>query len=238
MANEPWNEVAYKFFSGGTTIPTSGGGTGATSTKVQGADAAGAAITGNPVLDGGKTTAANPTYVADTVNPLSLTTAGGLRTAVFSAGGQPVSADIPNADNIGAGTYAGLVVMSFPYVFDGVNFDRARGDSANGTMVQGAGTEYETVAASVTDQILGATGAVGDLFVTLIIVPATVSPGAVSITDGNGAAITVFAGGATSVTDLKPIVVPLNLKSVNSTTPGWKVTTGSNVSAIGIGNFT
>jgi hypothetical protein len=101
-----------------------------------------------------------------------------------------------------------------------------------------AGTDYETVAASQTAQMLGATGAVGDYLAGVLIVPATTSPGAVSIKDGNGSAITIFTGGAASVATLQPFFVPLGAKCVASATPGWQVTTGANVSAIGVGSFT
>jgi hypothetical protein len=94
--------------------------------------------------------------------------------------------------------------------------------------------EYETVAASQTAQVLGATGATGDYLAGLLIIPATTSPDAVSILD-NATSITVFAGGASSVSDLKPFFLPLRMKSVSG---AWKVTTGANVSCIGIGNFT
>lgn len=98
------------------------------------------------------------------------------------------------------------------------------------------GGEYETVAASQTDQVLGATGAAGDYFDSILIVPATTSPGAVSIKDGSGgSSITIFTGGATSVSNLVPFAVSLGLRA---TSTGWRVTTGANVSAIGIGNFT
>lgn len=97
-------------------------------------------------------------------------------------------------------------------------------------------TEYETVAASQTAQVLGATGAVGDYLAGLLIVPATTAAGNVSITDGNGSAISVFVTG--TLADLTPIYIPLGIKAVNATTPGWKVTTGANVSVIGTGNFT
>jgi hypothetical protein len=100
------------------------------------------------------------------------------------------------------------------------------------------GTDYETVAAGQSDQIMGATGAVGDYLAGVLIVPATTSPGAVSIKDGNGSGITVFAGGSGSVLSLHPFFVPIGAKCVASTTPGWKITTGSNVSAIGVGKFT
>lgn len=101
-----------------------------------------------------------------------------------------------------------------------------------------AGTDYETVAASQSEQPMGATGAVGDYLAGVLIVPATTSPGAVSVKDGNGSAITIFAGGAGSVATLHPFFVPIGARCVAATTPGWKITTGANVSAVGVGAFT
>ncbi len=95
--------------------------------------------------------------------------------------------------------------------------------------------DYETVAASQTAQVLGPTGATGDFLAGLLIVPATTSPGAVSIKDGSGSAITVFAGGASSVSNLVPFFVYIG---ANSTAGAWSVTTGTNVSVIGVGSFT
>lgn len=95
--------------------------------------------------------------------------------------------------------------------------------------------EYETVAASQTDQMLGPTGAVGDSLAGMLIIPATTSPGAVSIEDGS-TNTTVFAGGSNSVSSLVPFYIPLmNIKTVSG---GWEVTTGANVSVIAFGNFT
>lgn len=94
---------------------------------------------------------------------------------------------------------------------------------------------YETVAASQTDQVMGSTGAAGDYLAGILIVPATTSPGAVSIKDGSGSSITIFTGGATSVSNLIPFIVPICGTSTNG---AWKVTTGANVSAIASGNFT
>ena len=96
------------------------------------------------------------------------------------------------------------------------------------------GMDYETVAASQTAQVLGPTGALGDHIARLIIVPATTSPGNVLLLD-NATSITVFTGGATSVSSLTPIVVDLNMTSVSG---AWKVTTGANVSVIAVGVFT
>ncbi len=100
-------------------------------------------------------------------------------------------------------------------------------------------TDYETVAASQTDQVLGPTaGKKGSILERLVIVPATTSPGAVSIKDGaGGSAITVFPGGASSVADLKPIEIDLGMLARTAIDGGWRVTTGTNVSAIGIGRF-
>lgn len=96
--------------------------------------------------------------------------------------------------------------------------------------------DYETVAASQADQIMGATGAIGDYLAGVLIVPAQIDCGVVSIKDGSGSVITVFAGGATTnLVALIPFFVPLGIKCMGA---GWKVTTGVGVSAIGVGNFT
>lgn len=96
----------------------------------------------------------------------------------------------------------------------------------------------EYVAASQTDQILGATGAVGDFLSGLLIIPGTTSPGAVEIQDADGTARVVFTGGASSVSSLVPFFVPIQAKCTGATTPGWKVTTGANVTVWASGNFT
>lgn len=92
---------------------------------------------------------------------------------------------------------------------------------------------YETVAASQTDQALGATGAAGDQLAGLLIVPATTGAGTVSIKDGSGSGINVFVTG--TLADLTPIWLPLGIRS---TSGAWKVTTGANVSVIAVGSFT
>jgi hypothetical protein len=95
-------------------------------------------------------------------------------------------------------------------------------------------SEYETVAAGQTAQTLGATGGSGDYISGILVVPATTSPGNVLLLD-NAISITVFTGGASSVSNLTPFMIPLGMISVSG---AWKITTGSNVSCIGIGNFT
>jgi hypothetical protein len=103
-----------------------------------------------------------------------------------------------------------------------------------GLSVVQTGVPYVLCPASATTP-LGVAGAVGDVINSIVIVPATTSPGAVQIKDGAGAAITIFAGGATSVADLKPFAIPFNVQSMAA--GGWSVVTGANVSAIATGNF-
>ena len=99
--------------------------------------------------------------------------------------------------------------------------------------VQARNPDYETVAASAPDQVMGATGAAGDYLSHVLIQPATTSPGNVIIKDGT-TTIYTFPGGASSVTTLIPFAVPLGLTAVT----GFKITTGTNVSAVGVGDFT
>ena len=92
----------------------------------------------------------------------------------------------------------------------------------------------EAVAAGQTDQVLGSTGARGDWLEFLLVVPASTSPGAVSIKDGAGNAITVFAGGAGSLSGLASFAIPIACISEDG---AWKVTTGANVSVLAVGEF-
>lgn len=95
--------------------------------------------------------------------------------------------------------------------------------------------EYEDVAASQNEQVLGATGNRGDYLSHLIIVPATTSPGAVTLLDGNSGKI-LFSGGASSVSNLVPFTLFCGFDSLND--GGFKVTTGANVSVRAVGDFT
>lgn len=99
-----------------------------------------------------------------------------------------------------------------------------------------ASFEYETVAASATDQILGATGGVGDYLEGLLCVVATAATSQVQIKDGNGSAITVLPNAVGA--GVGTYFVPIGLLTVNATTPGWKITTAAGVSVIGTGKFT
>lgn len=95
-------------------------------------------------------------------------------------------------------------------------------------------TDYETVAASQTDQILGPAGAVGNVIDKIIVSVATAATSTCSIKDGNGSAIVITAAN----TPIGVYTVLLGARCVNATTPGWKVTTGAGCTAVAVGRFT
>ncbi len=107
-------------------------------------------------------------------------------------------------------------------------------DTTTASPVKPGGRDHETVAASQTDQVLGPTGAPGDILDGMLVVPASLSPGAVSIEYG-ATNITVFAGGTDSLLTLHPFWIELG--SIASVGGGWEVTTGANVSVIAVGDF-
>src|SRR4029077_7611098 len=100
------------------------------------------------------------------------------------------------------------------------------GGSSDATLLNFGAGEYETVAASQTAQVLGPTGAAGDYISGILVQPANTSPGGIALLDG-ATSMTVFTGGAGSVSNLVPFFIPLGMISVNG---AWKITTGANVS--------
>lgn len=115
----------------------------------------------------------------------------------------------------------------------------AGGDGTTGASVTNPvpvdweGREYETVAASATNQALGATGAIGDTLEGLWVVPTTTAPGAISVKDGSDAAMEVFAGGTIASVIGWWINYPLK-----SRTGAIQITTGANVKVTAFGKFT
>lgn len=98
-------------------------------------------------------------------------------------------------------------------------------------VIEGVG-EYETVAASQTNQVLGSTGAAGDYLHRLICVITTSTGTQVQIKDGSGTAFTVLPTGLAAPGFF---VIPLGIKS---TLGAWQVTTGANVAVVAVGAFT
>ena len=96
--------------------------------------------------------------------------------------------------------------------------------------VQVGGSDYETVAASKTDQVLGGTGSVGDFLSRLVITAATGATATVSIKDGAGAAIPIVPVLAAAGC----FVIEIGARSTNG---AWKVTTGAGASVVAVGKF-
>lgn len=96
--------------------------------------------------------------------------------------------------------------------------------------VHRAGMEYETVAASQTAQVLGATGAAGDYIDHLVVSVATAATSTVTLLDG-ATSITITAAN----TPIGVYNVDLGLISVSG---AWKITTGAGATVIAVGNFT
>jgi hypothetical protein len=97
------------------------------------------------------------------------------------------------------------------------------------------GSEYETVAASQTNQVMGATGAAGDYLSHVIVSPATAGCGVVTILDNATTIVAFPGGGTTALSNLIPFIIPVG---ITSTSGAWKITTGANVSCVAVGNFT
>lgn len=94
--------------------------------------------------------------------------------------------------------------------------------------------EYEDVAASQSDQVIGTGGLnAGQHLSHVIVFPATTSPGAVTLKDGGGSKV-IFAGGADSVTSLIPFTIYFG---INSGAGAFSITTGANVSVRAVGDF-
>lgn len=94
-------------------------------------------------------------------------------------------------------------------------------------------SSYETIAASQTDQVLGASGGSGDYLERLVITVNTAATAIVQIQDGAGTEITIMPnnpGGGIGV-----YVVELD---IYSKTGPWKITTGAGSTVLAIGDFT
>lgn len=92
-------------------------------------------------------------------------------------------------------------------------------------------TMYEAVAVSQSDQVIGPTGAAGDLLERVIVSVATAATGTCSIKDGGGSAIPLTAANT-------PIGVYIVNLGIRSSSGAWKVTTGAGATALAVGKFT
>jgi mannose/fructose/N-acetylgalactosamine-specific phosphotransferase system component IID len=95
-------------------------------------------------------------------------------------------------------------------------------------------TDYETVAASQTNQVCGPVGGTGDVITRLVITVATAATAATSLKDGSLTAVTVLPnspGGGIGV-----YVVDFG-EGMRSTSGAWQVTTGAGATAYCVGRF-
>lgn len=94
-------------------------------------------------------------------------------------------------------------------------------------------TKYETVAASQTDQALGATGKAGDILQSITVTVATAATGTCSIKDGSGSSITLTAAN----TPIGVYTIKFGTEGVRSLAGAWSVTTGAGATALAVGQF-
>ena len=89
---------------------------------------------------------------------------------------------------------------------------------------------YETVAPSQTAQILGSTGAKGDIVTNLIITVSATATSTVALID-NATSYTLVAANT-------PIGVYMLTLDAQSVSGAWKITTGAGASVFATGQFT
>jgi hypothetical protein len=95
--------------------------------------------------------------------------------------------------------------------------------------VQIGGTEYETVAASQTNQVLGGTGAKGDFISRAIITVVTAATSTVTLTDGTTGIVIMAANTAIGCYSIE--------LGMRAATGPWKITTGAGATVIAVGQF-
>jgi len=92
--------------------------------------------------------------------------------------------------------------------------------------------QYENVAASQTNQVLGGAGAAGDYLHRLVCVVSTAATSQVQIKDGSGAAFTIFPNSPGD--GIGTFNIELNMASSSG---AWQVTTAAGVAVTAVGVF-
>lgn len=100
------------------------------------------------------------------------------------------------------------------------------------TPVEVGGTDYEFVAASQTDQVLGGDGAPNDLLARLVVNVTTSATGTVGIKDGASGTLRTLVPANTPIGVYH---VEIGARSVDG---GWRITTGAGASVFAVGQFT
>ena len=89
--------------------------------------------------------------------------------------------------------------------------------------------QYETVAVSQSNQVLGVTGAAGDYLHRLVVAVATAATSTVSVIDGSTTVLAIPANTPVGVYDV-------DIEAAAVTGP-WKITTGAGVTVLAVGIF-
>ena len=92
--------------------------------------------------------------------------------------------------------------------------------------------DYFTVAA-ISSVVLGSSGAIGDYLAGVLVIPAGLTPGLVTLYDG-ATSTPIFNGGAGSVSNLVPFYIPIGAVSKVG---AWRIDTGANVHCFAMGDF-
>ena len=176
--------------------------------------------------------------------PVATDEVGGIQYQVIkiATGGDGAATLISSANPVPISDAGGSLTVDGTVAVTGISTtapDRGAGVTTSQTLrvsiasEQVDGSEYKTVAASSTDQVIGpTTGATGDFLSAVLVIPATTAPGVVTIKDNTTAVISWPGGTLPSVV---PFLIPVGANSVNG---AWKITTGANVSVFASGNFT
>lgn len=116
---------------------------------------------------------------------------------------------------------------------DATNAEQEVQTAALNAIAGALGDQYEPVAAGVTAQVMGASGAAGDYIAGLLCVVSTALTSEVKLKDGSGSDMIVLPNQVGA--GIGSYFVPLGLTSTGG---AWKVTTGAGVSVIATGRFT
>ena len=119
------------------TITANQGTAGSAEWLVGGGIASGATDSGNPVKIGGIYNSTKPTFIDGQRGDVQITSRGAVTTTLFvNDTGTAITAEADNADNVAAsGTGNNLSTVSRLTYFDGSTWDRARGDSTDGLLI-------------------------------------------------------------------------------------------------------
>lgn len=200
--------------------------------------------------------ALSPNSAAITISSGTITTVGSISSGTLASlsSGSVVISNGANQAQVLAGsstitsTMAGLVAVLSPNSAGIITTGTVGAPSSVYLSVQGASNAspipaadpygaYTVVGASLTQQSLGSSaGRVGDYLAYVTVFPTIAASGPVTIFDSTAVTIGSYAGGATTaLPSLVPFRIDIGAFSVSS---GWKVTTSSNISALGVGKFT